>query len=245
MLPFFKISLILFISALVSANQEPPLSGTFAAVSLPLSQNLPLANSWIPSSLVPESSAFLGWKKSPSLEDSESPWALERVQLNNCQDQNLYPTHPSMSLKKYHFVYVGKFDVTQLQRSSPACKIASTMATNLKCVIADELYHFIVSDTYQDRCGNFYRAFSRKIFFKRQEKMETLFSPGRSMMKTPGSFISGDYTTQGTQPVPRNEFLFLTSLFSQDLSKIETERSRTQASGEFDLDSSSLIFRRR
>lgn len=241
---FLRILAILFISSFVSASQESTSFGSFPAVSLPLSQNLPLANSWIPSALVPESSAFLGWKKTPSLEDSESPWALERVQLN-CQDQNLYPTHPSMSLKKYHFVYVGKFNVTHLQRTSPACKITSTMATNLKCIIADEIYHFIVSDTYQDRCGNFYRAFHRKIFFKRQEKMETLFSPGRSMMKTPGSFISGDYTTQGTQSVPGGEFLFLTSLFSQDLSKIEVEKNRTQASGEFDFDSSNLLFRRR
>jgi hypothetical protein len=215
----------------------------FFQISLPLPSTLSYENPWIPQGLVPDRESFVQWKNVASLEVGESPWGLSRRSVD-CEDTTLYPTHPSMSLKKYNFIYIGKYQVTRLDRSSPACRVASPMKSNMKCIAPDDLYHYLLSDTYRDRCGNFYRGFVRKVFFKKMEKMETLFSPGRSLIKTPGSPIPGDYTIQSTRAVLAQDFLFLTSLFENDKARMQIEIQSIEKSREFRFDPSNLLYER-
>lgn len=188
----------------------------------PLPAILHINNEFILSEAISDQPAFLGWRLSSNNTSNLIPSKLARKAIL-CEDKKLYPTHPSMILKKYFLVYVGKYQVTQLTRNSLACKLSSPDLKNQRCILADDLYHYIVSDTYRDRCGNLYRGFIKRQFFKSKERIETLFSPGRSVVKTPGSTFSGDYTVANTASVDSVTFEIITDLFPGDLEGIQKE----------------------
>ena len=159
---------------------------------------------------------------------------VKKTTLNCAGAEELYPTHPDMGLKEYYNAQWGRYDQRLLKGNDEACLVSSrpSRPNALKfCLAADILKYVIISDTYQDACGNLYRGFYEEMYFKAQDNMGTLFSKGRSVYPDPNAMFSGEMITAGTYAVPASEFLFLTPLFPGDAEKIEKARKQAFQSG--------------
>lgn len=199
--------------------------------------------SFIPSELILSRHAFLGWR--PDLDHGTS--AVDPAKLPakkvDCEDQNLYPTHPDMTTKAYHLAYFGRYDYRLLEKDQPGCMIGGL--TKLKgvfpCLSSDVLRHVIISDTYQDRCGNHYRGFVRVVYLQKEENMGTLFSRGRTMYPNPKSQFANDFIVGGTYAVPASEMTSISELFEGDLEMIRRGRERA-LQGDFVFNGQTFLF---
>jgi hypothetical protein len=190
---------------------------------LTLAQILLSSLAW--SFALPEPQAFLGW--TVQLEEktgAPSPFT--------CPDRRLFPTHPQMSLKIYHRYQYARYDHFRLPANSPACMIRGMVRNSrgeFPCFRPDSLRYALVSDTYEDSCGGLYRAYFEALFWKRKERMNTLFSGGRSTRKKEGSLF--EEFASGTVPVGPGEALFLSPLFPGDEALIRAEQENARLQG--------------
>lgn len=154
----------------------------------------------------------------------------------DCPDQRLYPTHPQQSTKLYHRYNSNQYANTKLKGSDLPCLIASAEvgAKRRFCLRADIGYDVIISDTYQDACGHYYRGFKQKTFLGKDENMGTLFSEGRTVFQKPYSPIQNDMTYGHTFSVEAKELLMVGPLFPGDDEAIARGRKDAEATNVYD-----------
>lgn len=189
---------------------------------------------------VPESAAFLGWKTKENWStETGDVFALKQTSLN-CSDKTLVPTHPQQTTKKYHHFLVGRFNVPKVKADSRVCKI-KTQGSNSRCLMADTMEFALISDTYQDLCGNKYRGFWALSFLRQDESMGTLFAKGKSTYSNPKSQFANDMLDDGTYALQVDDFLFLTSLLPGDEKQI-SENLTMALKYTHDRDPQTLLF---
>lgn len=170
-------------------------------------------------------------------------YVTNRTDLNSypklrvsCDDQNLYPTHPQQILKEYHRYSSNQYNNTKLKGGDGPCLMAANTSgpKGPSCLRADLAYDVIISDTYQDACGNYYRGFRQTAFLGKEESMGTLFSAGRTVFQRPGSTIENDMTYGHTYPVAASEMLMVGPLLPGDAEAIERARKEAAATNVYD-----------
>lgn len=146
-----------------------------------------------------------------------------------CGVKKLYPTHPSQMTKEYLHAVYSMYNYAKIPPTSYACLIKNP--TNRFCVRAATAIMVVMSDTYEDDCGNFYRGYWLVTYLKSDESMGTLFAKGRSAFQRPGSEFKNDFIEDGTYFVPVKDFMFFGELLPGDMNKIRAEKARALRSG--------------
>jgi hypothetical protein len=185
---------------------------------------------------VPNRSAIVAWHLLPDYAGRiEQPDELQEKQFD-CADQNLYPTHPQQTLKAYHRYEWAEYDTNQLRGSDEACATAALNSSQpvKPCLRAHISYRVVMSDTFMNSCGQFFRGFENIEFLDANESMGTLFSPGRTSYQREHSEFPNDYVAGGTYPVPRTRFLKLVELFNGDAQAISTAKQEALSTHTYD-----------
>jgi hypothetical protein len=191
---------------------------------------------------LPHPEALGPWQEDTKIIESPAPWeTLPRLALP-CGEQELYPTHPQQTLKRYLLYAYAQYDNQKLSGHDEPCLVHSPRSDQrpLPCLRADVAYHVVLSDTYQDACGNGYRGVWELYFLGQQDNMGTLLSLGRSLQPRPGSDLANDFVAGGTYAVPASSFLFLTPLFPGDRETMEKDRQ--EALSHFHFDGKKRVF---
>ncbi len=168
---------------------------------------------------LPNQNALTSWRDLPGYTSEPTDLSkIEAVQIR-CADQNLMPTHPAQTGKLYHLFRSNRYDHMKLSAEDYACRIGLPKVragVPARCGRADTAYDVIISDLYQDSCGNFYRGFIRRQYVQRDETVATLFSAGRMVYQNPRSSIPNDMITGKPYAVPVNEFVLISGLLEGD-----------------------------
>ena len=175
----------------------------------------------------PHPMALSVWQDSPDFTDPSIDLQKYPSSKITCDDGNLYPTHPQQTLKKYHVHRWAGYDQNKLKPDETACVRPSSMGTF--CVRGDIAYDVILSDTFEDRCGNLYRGFEQVSFLGQDETMGTLVSPGRTIYPKPHSEFIGEFISGGTYAVPIARFMKIGPVLPTDIEQIQ--KGREQALG--------------
>lgn len=194
-------------------------SATTTSMRQPSSADLPWG---LQSSEIPEAQAVNRWTD-PKYEDPSAPGldTLERVEVpGSCGDKDLYPTHPQQMSKTYHVYRVANYTNNLIPANSRVCKITTNGSVKY-CVQTDTFSYSVISDIYQDGCGNLYRGVWNVGFLKRDDNMGTLFSKGRTMYEKENSQFRNDMEEGQTYSLSRKDFLFLTPAFPGDKEKAQ------------------------
>jgi len=153
-----------------------------------------------------------------------------------CKDKNLYPTHPQQFTKEYIYSVVAKYDNTRLPGKTSSCELATRNA-QAYCIRAMRAVVAVMSDTYQDGCGNFYRGYWLKSYRvavdrkKSEDNMGTLFALGRAQYPKPNAAFAGEFIDGDTYPVNVKEFLFLAKLLPNDMKRIRDAQNFAARAG--------------
>jgi hypothetical protein len=194
----------------------------------------------------PNADAFKGWERKTQEESSSiNPYVWERVPFG-CDRPGIYATHPQMSLKRYHLMLIGQYDHFRLLGSDEACAIGGKKPNGkgiIPCFRPDIFHYVLLSDTYQDSCGHYFRGVKEITFFRREENMGTLYSPGRGMLRKAGSEFD-EYVMAPTHVSKPEDFLFLIRLFPGDIEQISHDREQALR-GEFLFNEGTRLFERR
>lgn len=146
-----------------------------------------------------------------------------------CSTKHLYPTHPFQSTKEYLHAVFSMYDHGILPASSYACL---TRSPNGKfCLRGASAMMVVMSDTYLDDCGNYYRGYWLTTYLKSDESMGTLFSKGRVLYEKPDAEFPGEYEVAGTYTVNAIDFFLLGELLPDDMEKIRTEEEQASRAG--------------
>lgn len=193
---------------------------------------------------VPHSEAFKGWKFDPSFEaDGSDLKTLNKVSLA-CESSMLYPTHPQQDTKTYHLAVYGEYN-NQLVLGGDKGPFADicqawtrgAVVEKRMCLKSKTINMVVLSDLYQDACGNVYRGFFKKQFFTTDETMGTLVSPGKTFYENPYSEFIGtklvDTYVGGTNPVPASQFLYFTRASALDMTRIQKNIELAKAKGQY------------
>lgn len=183
----------------------------------------------LPDAPVPDAPAFRGWNVS-----QDDLHQFKPVEIA-CADKTLLPTHPQMTMKTYHKVLAGSYNHFLLQADSKACTIGGRTKNakgEFPCFQGNQLKYYLLSDTYQDRCGNFYRGYFEALFFRTQETMASLYSPGRSVIavQRPGG-LPPDFDPSSTQAVSVENLFQLEALLENEKDKVMAEQMMAQKLG--------------
>lgn len=181
---------------------------------------------------VPDPEAFKGWQRQSGEDSLFGPGGSRKIPPV-CARPGIFPTHPQMSLKHYHLVLTGTYDHFRLSGGDAACAMGGKKPNGkgvVPCLRPDTLVYVLLSDSYQDFCGNQFRGVKEISFFRRHEKMSTLFSPGRTVERKPDSPFE-EYILAPTQMASAEEFDFFLELFPEDGQKIGRERERAIKAG--------------
>ncbi len=177
---------------------------------------------------VPSERAFIGWTDN-SDRDAVRVESLSSVEVA-CADQTLYPAYPQSHLKTYHEVKYGNYDHGKMTKVDEACA-TSGFDPKRRCLRAKILHSYILSDVFNDACGNFYRGIWQTVFFNTDESMGSLISKGRTQYEDHDSEFSGSYIDGGTYAVPSEVFLKIAPVFAGDVSKVLEFRRAALQSG--------------
>ena len=140
---------------------------------------------------LPESEKLSDWKGNPnyaSNDEAQAPESMEKVEIS-CHSERLWPTHPQQTTKDYVYAVFASYQDR---------KYADAQVV-------------VMSDFFQDECGNMYKAYWLTSFLSDEETMHTLLSLGRRLVRRPNG-SPGDYTFGTTFYVNENEFLFLAKM---------------------------------
>ncbi len=179
---------------------------------------------------VEEPASFKGWRKNASEQHGDLDFTELRPAEIHCSSTQLTPSSPDMSAKEYFNAMYGVYDHRKLNPESGLCLIRSKSKKPF-CLKADGLYYVVVSDLYQDKCGNYYRGYTEVMFQKSYETMGTLFSPGRTMYQNPKSEFQGDMIVGHTYPVEAGDFYFLRAASPEEIAKIRDAKAFAQKRG--------------
>ncbi len=179
------------------------------------------------------------------------------------QDSNLYPTHPSQDKKMYHVYDRAQYSARELDARQEECALsrirndhtgrrtmsegaierliarAEETGRRIPCLQGHYIHRVVLSDTYIDACGNYYRGVKRLSFREADENMGTLFSPGRTNYRVSGSQLNERYDGH-TYAVPHTDFRALAELLDGDMEAIT--RGRERARRTHVLDAAGRIF---
>ena len=130
---------------------------------------------------------------------------VTKVQLN-CADKKLYPTHPQQFTKEYIMGLTADYKRTEMPGTATSC---ITPNFNKKyCLLSQRAVVAIMSDIYEDSCGNLYRGYwflSYRVGggpSKSEDSMGTLFAKGRTQYEKPHSEFPGkEFIDGNTYPV--------------------------------------------
>ncbi|MES2528157.1 MAG: hypothetical protein V4598_13780 [Bdellovibrionota bacterium] len=147
----------------------------------------------------------------------------------SCKVRKVYPTHPSQSTKEYLYAVYNMYDHGKIPPSSYACLRKNP--TGRFCVRAASAIMAVMSDTYEDECGNFYRGYWLVTYLKSDESMGTLFAKGRSAYEKPNAQFRGEFVEDGTHFLAPKEFMLFGDLVPGDVAKIRAEKARALRSG--------------
>ncbi len=182
-------------------------------------------------SSVPQPNAITSWTNPQYESQGIELSKREHTEIPpSCPDKRLYPTHPQQFTKIYHVYRVANYNNRKVPYDSEVCLIASRSPSPAKrtCLLTDTFIHSLISDTFQDSCGNLYRGVWVMNFLKKQETIGTLFSKGRTLYEDPNSPFEKDMIEGQTYPSTQKEFLFLTPLFPGDKELIEKMKQSAQ-----------------
>lgn len=151
----------------------------------------------------------LPWKPSGYAQNAKAPHPANlEVRELHCHSSVLWPVHPLQTTKDYVYAVTASYKTETL---SPAHAI-------------------VMSDFFQDECGEVYKAYWVVAFLANEETMTTLVSKGRSIQRRPGGH-PGEFVAGSTSNVSLNEFMFLTTLEEQDRHKIDHSQKRAYQDG--------------
>lgn len=193
---------------------------------------------------VPEPQAFKGWSEDTSMISEPRPADVQRVSIG-CADKTLVPTHPQSSLKTYHRYARGDYDAAKLLGDSELCRVKGNGRNTwgqVPCLAPDAFQYVMLSDTYVDHCGNYYRGFWEELFVLSQETMGTLLSKGRTVYEVPNAEFHGEVYDAGTYELDADTFVFFSKLFPGDADRIETAKNQVQSAGTHRLDPDTGLF---
>jgi len=180
------------------------------------------------------SEALQWWKRKPSEESSEvNPFDQPKI-TDHCAEQGLRPAMPQMTRKLYHITFTGKYSHFKLLGTDPGCAMSAKKLNGrgvLNCLRPDIPVRTLISDIYEDACGNLFRGVFEREFFRRHETMETLFSPGRSTVPRPGSAFKEERMLAPSSPVSASDFLFFIPLLPGDEEAIQRDLKNAQILG--------------
>ncbi len=146
-----------------------------------------------------------------------------------CPVKKLYPTHPSQATKEYLHAVYSQYDHGRLPPQSYACLRSGPLGRF--CVLAAIAMVVVMSDTYEDECGNLYRGYWLVTYLKSDENMGTLFAKGRSAYEKPNAQFPGEFIEDNTYFITPTDFMFMGEILPGDKAKIATERDRALRSG--------------
>jgi hypothetical protein len=192
---------------------------------------------------VEEETAFQGWKKNTSEQHGEILFSQLKMAKLQCDSTELTPTNVGMEFKTYYNAKRGIYKDHHVSPEGSLCLIRSR-GKKVFCLKSDVLLYVVISDLYQDKCGNYYRGYKEILFQKSHENMGTLFSPGRTMYQNPKSEFEGDMMYGDTYPVNWEDFLFLTEATEEEKQKLPLSKQRSIAEG-FVFDSVRNIYRKK
>src|SRR5258705_11322484 len=89
-----------------------------------------------------------------------------------CDPTTLYPTHPQQNLKRWEQHQIATYNLSKVPAGEADKEGVCTIKTNQEkpsCLRATDFQHVVVSDTYQDKCGNQYRGAVAKAFLTKNE----------------------------------------------------------------------------
>lgn len=172
----------------------------------------------------------LPWRDSSDfvIVDPISPEEVRQVPLS-CDNSALWPTHPFQTTKEYLWAGFAHYYHHKLPVDSYACLRPNP--TNRFCVLGAIAMAVIMSDTFEDECGNVYRGYWLVSYLKSDENMGTLFSRGRTAYQRPGSPYEYDMIEGDTYPLQNKDFLFLGELLPLDHENISREQDRAFKNG--------------
>ena len=130
-----------------------------------------------------------------------------------------YAAHPFASTKLYHYAIFKRYDLKKLPATSYACRTTSNGKRKF-CLAAGSLKFVVISDTFFDSCGNYFRGYWPAAYNTDDENMGTLLAKGRTMEPIPNSPFRHDYRPSNTYEVQRSTFLYLSPLLRGDKEKI-------------------------
>lgn len=185
--------------------------------------------------LFPEDGRYLTptWKPSHEITFDKRPPQPNQLQevVVNCKKKELWPTHPQQGTKEYLYAVVAPFDRQRLPPQMSSC--ITPNPTRKYCLRAQDANVLVMSDTYVDNCGNYYRGYWHVAYrtgggpLKSEDHMGTLLSKGRTQYEKPRAQFAGEYETGYTYPVDPKQFMFLSPLLPGDMNKIR--QSQTEA----------------
>ncbi len=147
----------------------------------------------------------------------------------SCKVRKVYPTHPSQYTKDYLYAVYANYDHGKIPPNSSACMRKNP--TGRFCVRTTSAYMVVMSDTYEDECGNYYRGYWLITYLKSDESMGTLFAKGRAAYEKPDAQFANEYVEDGTHFLAPREFLLFSELLPGDAKKIREEKARALRSG--------------
>lgn len=174
-------------------------------------------------------SSEIGFERRPP-----QPSQLQEVQVN-CRSKELWPTHPQQFIKEYLYAVQADFDRTRLPPTFSSC--ITPNPTKRFCLRAQTANVLVMSDTYQDNCGNYYRAYWHVAYRTgggprhSEDHMGTMLSRGRTQYERPNARFKGEYDTGYTYPVKADDFLFLSKLLPSDQGNIRKFRAQAIKQG--------------
>lgn len=145
------------------------------------------------------------------------------------KDKNLYPAHPQQDTKEYLYGAYANYAHHKLPVDSSAC--VTVNPTRRFCLRATYANLIIMSDIYEDACGNYYRGYWLTSFLKSDESMGTLFSKGKTAYEKPEAEFPGEFVMGPTYAVDKINFLFLGKLRPNDKEAIERGRKEATQLG--------------
>lgn len=172
------------------------------------------------------------WQKSSNIVvDPKSPRPIDLdLRSPNCaKDKFLYPAHPQQDTKEYLYGAYANYTHHKIPVDSSACMTRNPGKTY--CLRATYANMVIMSDIYQDGCGNLYRGYWLTSYLKNEESMGTLFSKGKTAYPKLRSEFPGEYEMGGTYKIPKSEFLFFGQLLPNDLKRVQEGRAQAKKFG--------------
>ena len=90
---------------------------------------------------------------------------------NSLCGNTFYPAHPLATTKEYHEALYKRLDLSKMTGEDHYCQIPGYKKR--RCARALNFHFVIISDTFYDRCGNYFRGYWSRAYHGADESMGT------------------------------------------------------------------------